>query len=135
MGTIWYFIFLPLGLCAGTMLLFTLISRLTEKDKRRRKRLEILEEALKRGDMDRELRAEVVDMLRSEGAGRPRWRHLSFTVGWFGLFAAGALLLFRGDWGTEEAGWITLIGSMALVTLPLALKELDARRAPDGSVS
>ena len=44
MGTIWYFIFLPLGLCGGMMLLFTLISRFTEKDRRRRKRLEILED-------------------------------------------------------------------------------------------
>ncbi len=84
--------------------------------------------------MDAELRREVVEMLRSEGAGGLCWRHLLFSVGWFGLFAGGALLVFGGR-AQEDAGWITLIASFALVTLPLAIRELDARRAPDRSAS
>ena len=67
-----------------------LISRITERDKRRHKQLEILEEALKRGDMNAEVRREVVEMLRSDRGGF-QLSYIPFALGWLGLFAGGGL--------------------------------------------
>ncbi len=123
------FICVIVGLCGGMMLLFTLISRFTERDKRRRKQLEILEEALKRGDMNADIRREVVAMLRSDRGGF-HWSHIPFGLGWLGLFAGGGLALLGNGPSAPTAGFTMLVASFAVITLPMAIREMT-RRAPD----
>ena len=128
------FILVCLGGFLGFGLIIALLSRLSERGKQRGKQLEILEQALKRGDMNDEIRREVVAMIRSSQRRGFSWWHALFSLGWIGLFVGGGLLLLGGR-HAEEPGWITLVVSFALVTLPLAISELDARRAPDRRVS
>ena len=123
------FICVIVGLCGSMMLLFTLISRITERDKRRRKQLEILEEALKRGDMNADIRREVVAMLRSDRGGF-HWSHIPFGLGWLGLFAGGGLALLGNGPSAPTAGFTMLVASFAVITLPMAIREMT-RRAPD----
>ena len=129
----WFLIFVCLvGLCAlGLVLSFVL--RLGRRDEYRRRRLEVLEAALKRGDMDPEVRRQVVQVLKSEGSQGFRWRHAWFSLGWLGLFAGGGLALLGGGSHHVEVGLIIIVASLAVVTLPLAIGELEARRVPGGS--
>lgn len=116
------------GLFAMVSLLIRAVSR---REQFRRRRLDLLEEALGRGDMDAELRREVVTALRTEQAGRFTWRHLWFSAGWLGMFTGGGMAVF-GSPRTVDAGLMVMLAAFAVVTLPLALRELDSRRAPVG---
>ena len=122
------------GLC-GFALLLTLVLKSSGRGKERQKRLEILEEALRSGDMDPQLRREVVGVLKSEQSRGFSWMHVSFSLGWIGLFVGGGLLFMGHSRAHELGGWLTLLASLAIVTLPLAIKELEARRAPDRGAS
>ena len=133
-GSSFLFLFLCAGLC-GFVLLLTLVLRNSGRSKERRKRLEILEEALRSGEMDPQLRREVVGVLKSEQSGGFGWRHVAFSMGWIGLFVGGGLLVVGHGRTHEMVGWLTVLGSLAVVTLPLAIKELEARRAPDRGAS
>ena len=122
------------GLC-GFVLLLTLVLKTNGRGRQRQKRLEILEEALRSGDMDPQLQREVVEVLKSEHSTGFGWGHLSFCLGWIGLFVGGGLLVVGHSRAHEMVGWLTVLASLAIVTLPLAIKELEARRAPDRGAS
>lgn len=89
----------------------------------RQRRLELLHEALRNPNLLPDVQRELVRALRP-----PRAR-LPFVAGWFGLFGGIGWLCTdpRGD--AFSAAVVVTVAAFALVTLPLALRELDARRA------
>jgi hypothetical protein len=54
-------------------------------------------------------------------------RALFLAAGWVGLFVGGGMWM-AGDRGAEEAGTIVFVVSLGLVTLPIAIRELELRR-------
>ena len=104
----------------------------------RREKLKVLEEAIRSGNLDPAAKQELVGELtgrRAPSATPPRHtadRHgafgrLAFGIGWLGLFL-GLGLIAMDDRDTWEAGIAVAALSFALVTLPIALKELERER-------
>lgn len=117
--------------CCGFATVLMIVTRaVAGRQQCRRRRLDVLEEALRRPDMDSELRREVVNALKSGQTGGFSCRHLWFSAGWLGMFAGGGLAIF-GNIHQSDVGLMILVASLAVVTLPLALRELDSRRVPD----
>jgi hypothetical protein len=69
-------------------------------------------------------------MLKSDRGGGFRLSYIPFSLGWLGLFAGGGLALLGNGPSAPTAGLVTLVASFAVLTLPMALRELT-RRAPD----
>lgn len=129
--------FFPLMLIFGFIIAITLIS---SRSKERRERLRILEDQLRAGNLDGAGRQRVVDELtgRQTPAGPPPQANatprpfsgsarFAFGIGWMTIFL-GIALLMTGGRDEEEAGIILIPLGFALVTLPIALRELESDR-------
>ena len=107
-------------------------------------RMRLMEKALKAGSLDDETRRVLLDQLSGRNKQRPAWlttlsQHLLFlsknalfVVGWIGLFTGISLLVVGMSFGPEElgiAGIITSLVSFGVVTVPMALREVERRRA------
>jgi hypothetical protein len=110
-----------------------LMTRITNRERERRDRVRLAEQALKAERLDPDLRAALLSALRPQ-ADHTWWQSASparwcFGIGWIGMFLGIGLLCF--SYGRDEyvaGGMITGIG-FALASLPIALRELERRRA------
>lgn len=103
--------------------LVVILTARRQSAKERENRMKLLEEALRNPNLDPQAQRELVRSLRTPQGRAP------FVVGWFGLFVGIAWLCTepRGDECTIAIVLTALSG--ACVTLPLALRELEARKA------
>ncbi len=107
-------------------------------------RMRLMEKALQAGSLDDETRRVLLDQLSGRNKQRPEWlttlsqhlvflsRNAFFVVGWIGLFTGIALWVVGMGFGPEEmgfAGVITALVSFGVVTVPMALREVERRRA------
>lgn len=110
----------------GIFALVALGNWLLRRGREREKQLELLQEALRRDDLDAPTRQALLEALRPRPHGsmhllRGNWL---FAAAWIGIFAGIAML----STGSEDEGVAVLMVSIAVATLPFALRELDARR-------
>lgn len=114
-------------------------STIQSRAKERRARLEVIERALARPDLDAETRRKLTEALEPQGSrfvrglratlgGSPFGpRHAMLSVGWIGIFLGiGIGTLAHGP--DAEVGVVVLLGSIGLLTLPFALREFEKRR-------
>ena len=112
--------------------------------KQKNDRMRLMEKALHANTLDDELRRQLLDHLSGRNQPRPQWletlsRHLVFlsknalfVVGWLGLFTGIALFVVGAAYDLEGlgiAGGISSLVSFGIVTVPLALREVERRRA------
>lgn len=110
------------------------------RSKERRARLQVLEKALNSGQLDDETRRSIAGSLSgATRRDRPQWltslyqgvvylcRHSVFVCGWIGIFVGVSMMLI-GDAGDFAGGVVTTLVCFGVVTVPLALRELEARR-------
>lgn len=91
--------------------------------KDRQRRLGMLEQALKSDAIDAESKRMIVDSLNA-----PSWpiRKILFSIGWLAIFL-GVSLMFGGR-DMFYVGIVVAPLGLGVVTLPIALRELDARK-------
>lgn len=121
-GPTWYgtFSIIPLGLMLAVVLLVAIVSGA----RTRRRRLELLQEALRNPSLSPQAQVELVRALQSNT--KRRWM---FSLGWLGLFAGIGWLCTDPHGERLTAAIVLTVASFAFVTLPIALRELDARSA------
>lgn len=98
------------------------------KSKENREKLRLLEEAIRGGHLDEQMKADLMHGL--VGRRRPQ-RHfklsrLLFGIGWLALFV-GIGIMIADDRHSFTAGCIVSAIGFGLVTMPLAYRELDSR--------
>ena len=106
--------------------------------------MRLMEKALQAGSLDDATRRALLDQLSGRSKQRPEWistlyqhllflsRHAVFVVGWIGLFIGIAMLVVGMTFGPPEMGYagvFTALASFGVVTVPLALREVERRRA------
>ena len=90
----------------------------------RRRRFEVIETALRNPALTPEVQRELAILLRPAPKGRAL-----FSMGWIGV-ALGIGWLLTDPRGSDfDFAVMFVAASFAVVTLPLALRELEARRA------
>jgi hypothetical protein len=122
-----------MSIAAGVLVTFI-------RSRERKERLRVIEKALHADALDDETRRAIVNSLSAEAReGWPQWlanlyqgvvylcRHAIFVCGWIGMFVGIALMLV-GDQEMFTSGVIGTLVSLGVVTVPLALRELEARR-------
>lgn len=130
------------GLMSFTFVLLTVwLSARSKPHDVQKKRLQVLDKALGHQDLDPATKAEILRVLADEqratgGARVPEgaswWGQLWFGAGWV-LFVVGGCMLGAGaadlvaDVSTKTYLPMTITG-FAMLTLPMALRELMARR-------
>jgi hypothetical protein len=87
------------------------------------RRLDLLEAALRNPGLDREVQRELVQALQ------PKPRRTGFVLGWFGAFAGVAWLCTEPRGDELTAAVVLTVLAFAMLTLPLALRELELRKA------
>jgi hypothetical protein len=94
------------------------------RSKERRRRLDLIEQALRNPSLTPQAQQELVKALTPA---QPR--RLLFSIGWLGMFSGIAWLCTspRGD--DFNFAIATTVVSVALLSLPIALRELEARKA------
>lgn len=112
--------------------------------KQKGERMRLMEKALQAGSIDDELRRALLDQLSGRNKTRPEWistlyshllflsKHAFFVVGWIGLFTGIAMWVVGMSFGPENlgiAGVITALISFGVVTVPMALREVERRKA------
>lgn len=120
-----------------------LVVFLGNRAKYRSQRLKVIEEAIRRGNLEQAAQDELVRELTGRRVQRPRsapaapgegsftsFARWVFVGGWIGLFVGIALLIGAGATGDDEvgiAGGIIGAISFGVMSLPFALRELDRR--------
>ena len=94
--------------------------------KGRRERLRVLEEALRNPEIDGETKRTIVNQLQAGGLPK-LGSNAMFGIGWLGFFL-GIGLLITDQRDLFEAGAIVSTLGFALITLPLAYREIEQRR-------
>ena len=113
--------------------------------KLKHKRLQVIEKALESPMLDDLTRRSLLDALGAEDRNSSAWtralgqhltflgRNLLFLVGWMTMFVGAAFWLVNttidDDRYSAQGGMIATIVGFGLVTLPMALRELDRRHA------
>lgn len=128
------------------------ISWIDRKGKERREQLRVIEEELKNPSLTAPQRDALHDQLLGDEARKEKARQqqiregssnvgsqaarVAFAFGWLGLFTAGGLAI-AGEMNRDDefwtAGFIVGCCSLALITLPIAIREFDRageRKAP-----
>jgi hypothetical protein len=108
----------------GLMLCVVAIVALVTRARTRRRRLDLLQEALRNPSLSPQAQVELVRALQPNSP--RRWM---FSLGWLGLFAGIGWLCTDPRRDELTAAIIVTVASFAFVTLPIALRELDARSA------
>ena len=115
------FLVIPILMIAGTT--WIVLHRQSIRAKERQTKLELLQQALNNPNVHRDTQEELLRDVR------PTPGRLPFIIGWFGMFG-GITWLCLGPYGEGfTIAVVCTVMSFALLTLPLAMRELDARRA------
>src|SRR5262249_20847057 len=112
--------------------------------KYRSERLRTIQKVIQAGQLDENTRQALREILAPNALQRTRdgllrgtwWliARLLIVAGWLTFVIGGVVLLIfvvngRHEWEIEPAAIVTGVG-FAVVTLPIAMRELEARRAP-----
>lgn len=115
-----------------------LIIGMSISSKHRQARYKLIEKALQAQNLDDATRKQLIDGLTATG-----WmstlqqqltflaRNAMFVIGWLGIFAGLGMAAWGGADGDEDilgGGLLMSFLSFGVVTVPLALRELQARR-------
>ncbi len=93
--------------------------------KNRKDKLRVLEEAIRSPDIDPDTKRAIIHSMQG---GLPKiGARLFFGAGWLGFFL-GIGFVITGDRHLEETGVIISTLGFALLTLPLAYREVESRR-------
>ncbi len=94
-----------------------------------RQRYRVVEMALQHPAVDRETQRQLLEVVAQPTGlfGRLFRPRTVATLGWLGMFI-GLGCLASGDRDAEAAGPVIALISLGVLSLPLALRELDARR-------
>lgn len=119
---------------------------ISNRAKYRSERLKLIERALQSGNLDPQMRTELYRALTDRSDAQ--WlqalgqhlaflaRNLLFIGGWIAMFIGGGIVLVAwlsgNSYGYREGIMTALVG-FAVATVPLALRELDSKRARQGS--
>ena len=127
-------------LAIAMMVLGAVVLALCIRSRERKERLRVMEKALEAGHLDDDTRAALVNSLSGrDRAERPQLmaslyqgvvylcRHAFFVCGWIGMFVGIGVMLV-GEPDIFAGGVITALVSFGVVTVPLALREVEARR-------
>ena len=123
------------SMCIAAGVLFAVI-----RSRERKERLRVMEKALHSNQLDDETRRSIAHSLSGEARrDRPLWlvslyqgvvylcRHAVFVCGWIGMFV-GAALMIISDGEMFASGVMTALTSFGIVTVPMALREMEVRR-------
>lgn len=128
---------MELAIILVPVLAFVLIrGQLEQKNRLEVQRMQLLEQALRQGQLDRH----SLELLAQHLGGKPpaperprsRWLALLLALGWVtlsvgaGIAALGSMMGGRDEFA---AGILVSIIGFGLVTYPFALRELESRRA------
>ena len=99
----------------------------------RSRKLKVLQEALRSGVVDAETKQELLASTFGARSQRVPW---IYRIGWFGMFLSASMLFCDAPrWWQWEVGiswWMTAVFAFAIslgaVTMPFAVRELNARR-------
>jgi hypothetical protein len=89
----------------------------------RKRQLRLIEDMLRRGDLAPEVQRDLAQALK------PKSRRPLFTFGWLGTVGGIGWLCTKPNGDAYTVAVVLTVVSFALVTLPFALRELEARRA------
>jgi hypothetical protein len=115
-------------------------NHMDQKAKERGRKLQILEEAIKGGNLDRDMVDDLAATLSGRRPARrpqaePRPRGTWFlALGWIGIFIGLGILALGGMTDGRDAdelmgaGLVVALISFGVTTYPFALRELEARR-------
>jgi len=121
------------GIVFGAMALRHLVDT---RAKDREARMRLIEKAIDSGQLDREAVQELMGVRRRNG-GQPLWK-VVLAAGWLGLFGGGAVIALSVAFGEKTflvIGTVVAMLSFAVVTYPLAVREIEARRGETGTRS
>lgn len=116
---------IPLVLGLGGMILAYAIFRGVERMRESSRRMELIEKALQSGQLDPDMRRELAKALKPATGGLSK---LIFSAGWLGIFGFGTMLALDPPRQEFFVALFGLVMSFGVVTLPLALREVEARR-------
>ncbi len=116
-------------------------NHMDHRAKERARKLQILEEAIKGGNLDRDMVDDLAATLsgrrparRPQAQPRPRGTWL-LALGWIGIFIGLGILALGGISSNSSdgeelmgAGLVVALISFGVTTYPFALRELEARR-------
>ena len=137
----------PMASLAVLSLIFffvLIIVVLSMRAKLKSDRLRLMEKALQADTVDDATRRVLLDQLSGRNRQRPEWlaslyQHLLFlsknalfVVGWMGMFTGIGLVVVGMGFDREDlgfAGVLTALVSFGVVTVPMALREAERRRA------
>lgn len=108
----------------GLLLCIAVIVAIVSRARSRRRHLDLLQEALRNPALTPQAQVEIVRLLQPKTP--RRWL---FSLGWFGLFGGIGWLCSEPRGDELTAAIVLTVLSFALITLPLALRELEARSA------
>jgi len=124
-----------------------LITWMSQRFKLRLERLKAMQQAIDSGTLDEQTRKVILDALAGDQRRGGEWqralgqhllflaRNLVFLAGWLSMFIGGAIWLVNStiddDRFSARGGMIATFVGFALVTMPLALRELEGRRIKD----
>lgn len=124
---------------AAIAVVWTVLSLIESRRKHQSENARLLEEALKNPALDRATLETLTYQLTGKrplrGPHENKSGFLAFVLalGWIGLFTGIGLLIggeLENDRDLATAGWIVGLVGFGFVTYPFALRELEARRAP-----
>jgi hypothetical protein len=110
-----------------------LMTRIANRERERRDRVRLAEQALKAERLDPDVRNALLSALRP-AAPHSWWQSttpakLCFAIGWIGMFLGIGLLCFGYRYDEQMAGGMIAGIGFALASLPIAIRELERRRA------
>jgi hypothetical protein len=89
----------------------------------RKRQLRLIEDMLRRGDLAPEVQRDLAKVLE------PKPKRTMFALGWLGTVGGIGWLCTKPNGDAYTTAVVLTVVSFALVTLPFALRELEARRA------
>jgi len=119
---------------------------LKRRDARAKQRLDLLAASIERPEIDAQVRSQVLRTLAMEHESvgllhrlmsSSFWVNLTFGLGWL-LFVGAlgcALLMWLSDDSDAENALYFAVGGLAILSLPIALRELGLRKASPAATS
>lgn len=121
---------LPIAIVGIVFVFVYLLVRINVRERMQKRRIELVETAVRSGAIDAATKRELVAAVTGERRPR-RTAHPLFLVGWVGLFVGAAMIVISAQMGHMEhmlaPGILVTAISFAVLSLPIAARELQAR--------